>query len=220
MATRVSPRPKVRAKRKAPARRAPIQQRSTATVEAILEATTQILAREGLDALTTNAIAARAGISVGSLYQYFADKQAVLTALLQRHSDRVQGRMRLALQAAAGRPLLDAVETLVLALIDAERIDLRLSPIVHQLLPVWSDSPIDRFELEIERLLAGMLTARTDVRPRDPEMAAAILVRATSGALRTTARRAPEQLSDPSYARELTDLLRGYIRTMAIEPAA
>ncbi len=214
MATRVSPRPSIRAKRKLPARRAPIQQRSVATVEAILEATTQILAREGVGALSTNAIAARAGISVGSLYQYFADKEAVLTALLERHAERVQSRMLAALQEAAGRPLLDALETLVLALIDAERIDPRLSPIVHQLLPLSMDSPIDRFELEVEHMLTAVLAARTDVRPRDPVMTAAVLVRATSGALRTTARRAPEQLADPAFARELTVLLRGRVLAM------
>lgn len=218
MATRVSPAKKPRAKRKLPARRAPIQQRSTATVAAILEATTQILAREGLAALTTNAIAERAGISVGSLYQYFSDKQAVLEALVTRHAERVQAGMLAAVQGAGGRPVLDSLAAIVRALIDAERLDPRLSPIVHQLLPLSGDSPIDRFEADMERLLAGMLAAAPDLRPRDPELAAAVLVRATSGALRTTARRAPDLLADPAFARELTALLRGYLLAMSTDP--
>ena len=59
------------------------QARSRATVEAILEATTRILVEENLDAVTTNAVAARAGISIGSLYQYFPGRDAILAELLR-----------------------------------------------------------------------------------------------------------------------------------------
>lgn len=65
-------------------RKRPRQQRATATVEAILEAAARILERDGLDALTTNAVAERAGVSIGSLYQYFPGKPAILAELIRR----------------------------------------------------------------------------------------------------------------------------------------
>lgn len=64
-------------------RKRPHQQRSAATVDAILEAA-RILERKGLDALTTNAVAELAGVSIGSLYQYFPGKAAILAELIRR----------------------------------------------------------------------------------------------------------------------------------------
>lgn len=65
-------------------RKAPAQPRSTHTVEAILEGAAHILEQRGLEGYTTNAIAARAGVSIGSLYQYFPTKDAVTVALIER----------------------------------------------------------------------------------------------------------------------------------------
>jgi AcrR family transcriptional regulator len=67
-----------------PKRRAPVQERARSTIETILEATTRILEREGRAALNTNYIARRAGISVGTLYQYFRNKDEILVAIARR----------------------------------------------------------------------------------------------------------------------------------------
>src|SRR5437870_12652127 len=72
-------------------RKLPKQERAKATVEAILAATAHILVREGFDAASTNRIADEAGVSVGSLYQYFPSKQAIVSALLERHVHRMLG---------------------------------------------------------------------------------------------------------------------------------
>jgi AcrR family transcriptional regulator len=69
-------------------RRRPKQARSRATREAIVEATAQILERRGSEGLNTNAVAERAGVSIGTLYQYFADKQALLVAAARRELAR------------------------------------------------------------------------------------------------------------------------------------
>jgi len=71
-------------------RREPKQQRSRQTVEAVLEAVQRVLKRHGVEAITTNRIAEAAGVSIGSLYQYFPDKQAIFTALYDRHVDEVR----------------------------------------------------------------------------------------------------------------------------------
>ncbi len=65
-------------------RKRPRQQRSTATVDAILDGAAHILERHGLEGFNTNAVAARAGVSIGSLYQYFPGKDAVMAALIRR----------------------------------------------------------------------------------------------------------------------------------------
>ncbi|QGZ63268.1 TetR/AcrR family transcriptional regulator [Paraburkholderia acidisoli] len=67
-------------------RKRPMQRRSAATVEAILEAAARILEQGGLAGYTTNAIAERAGVSVGSLYQYFPNRDALTAALIERES--------------------------------------------------------------------------------------------------------------------------------------
>ncbi|KCZ60914.1 TetR/AcrR family transcriptional regulator [Hyphomonas chukchiensis] len=74
-------------------RRNPKQARAQATVNAILEATFHILEAEGLANLTTNGIAERAGVSIGTLYQYFSDRDAILAMLGQRQSDGIGERI-------------------------------------------------------------------------------------------------------------------------------
>src|SRR5579864_3733782 len=66
-------------------RKTPVQSRSAASVDAILKATVQVLLRVGKEKLTTTRVAARAGVSVGTLYQYFPNKSALLQAALKRH---------------------------------------------------------------------------------------------------------------------------------------
>ncbi len=71
-------------------RRIPRQARAGSTVDAILDATLQLLEADGPDRLTTNRIAARAGVSIGTLYQYFRDKKAILAALAERKAAGVR----------------------------------------------------------------------------------------------------------------------------------
>ncbi len=75
-------------------RKMPKQRRSREMVERLLEATAATLAERGLDDTTTNHIAEKAGVSIGSLYQYFPDKEALLEALMERVSDKVSNVFR------------------------------------------------------------------------------------------------------------------------------
>jgi len=74
-------------------RKRPRQARSIVLVDAILEASTRILEQHGLDALNTNAVAEKAGVSIGSLYQYFPNRDAILVALLAQFESRMRERM-------------------------------------------------------------------------------------------------------------------------------
>ena len=84
-------------------RRSPRQARSRATVSFVLDAAAQVFGERGY-AATTNEIAARAGVSIGTLYQYFADKDALLVALAERHLEQAQAQLRATLEDAPAEP--------------------------------------------------------------------------------------------------------------------
>ena len=90
-------------------RKQPVQARSAATVDAILEACIQVLLRVGKEKLTTTLVAHRAGVSVGTLYQYFPNKRSLLQAVLRAHLTRVTEALEAACAAHYGLPLCDIV---------------------------------------------------------------------------------------------------------------
>lgn len=101
-------------------RKTPVQSRSSATVEAILEATIQVLTTAGAERLTTTLIAARAGVSVGTLYQYFPNKQSVLHAVLEKHLTKVVEALEGACSEARGEPVAVMAERIVEAFVKAK----------------------------------------------------------------------------------------------------
>src|ERR1019366_6996255 len=104
-------------------RKTPQQSRSVATVEAIYDATIQVLLKKGADRLTTVHVARRAGVSVGTLYQYFPNKQALLFAVLERHMQRVVEAVEEACATNHFQPLEVMVDELMNRFIDAKLVD-------------------------------------------------------------------------------------------------
>src|ERR1044071_4968273 len=111
------------------------QERSRATVDALVEATARILVREGFDKASTNRIAATAGVSVGSLYQYFPSKEALVAAVIERHRQEIQEVARTAIEKAVGQPLQKAVRTMVIAAIAAHSVDPKLHRVLAEQIP-------------------------------------------------------------------------------------
>lgn len=101
-------------------RKTPVQARSAATVAVIAEATVQILLSHGTDRLTTTKVAERAGVSVGTLYQYFPNKQSLLFAVLEHHLDKVSAAVEAACARACHLPLAAMVQDVVEAFVDAK----------------------------------------------------------------------------------------------------
>ena len=128
-------------------RRSPIQGRAQVTVDAILKAAAQILARQGPDAATTNAIAARAGVSIGSLYQYFAGRDALIQELVRRHIAEMQAVLTRALAGIGAQPLPAAIEQMVVAILAAHKVAPRLHQALHQSLALGHLDVIDQFEV-------------------------------------------------------------------------
>lgn len=201
-------------------RRSPVQGRAQVTVEAILKAAAQILARHGPEAATTNAIAARAGVSIGSLYQYFADREALIVELVRRHVEEMQAVLARALAGLGDQPLPAAIEQLVAAIIAAHQVSPRLHQALHQSLAGTRLDAIDHFERQLEALVAGALAARVELALADPGLTAMLLVRALGGLIRTTLRREPERVNDPALASAMTGMILGTLERARRDPAA
>jgi AcrR family transcriptional regulator len=108
---------------KFPHRREPKQRRARHTVEAILDAVIRLLKREGVKAVTTNRIAEVAGISIGSVYQYFPDKRAIFVALHERHVEEIDRVVETKLVAHAASPLDTLVRAMVEAMVEVHALD-------------------------------------------------------------------------------------------------
>jgi AcrR family transcriptional regulator len=123
---------------KAQTRREPQQRRAWHTVDVVLRAVSRVIKRDGLDAVTTNRIADAAGVSIGSLYQYFPDKHAIFTALHKRHIEEVRRVINGTVAEYSGS-LREFTRVLVEGLADLHIAD----PELHELISAEvSDSPI------------------------------------------------------------------------------
>jgi AcrR family transcriptional regulator len=120
---------------KSPARRKPRQRRAQQTVEAVLDAVVRLLKRGGSAAVTTNRIAEVAGVSIGSVYQYFPDKQGIFLALHQRHIEQIDRLVQEKLFEHAASPLDVLMRAMIEALVDAHTIDPELFELMSAEVP-------------------------------------------------------------------------------------
>lgn len=114
---------KIKAKTRVADRRQPQQRRARQTVEAVLDAVVRIMKREGVKAVTTNRVAEVAGVSIGSVYQYFPDKRAIFVALHERHIQQIDRMVESKLFENAESSLDDLIRGMVEAMIDAHAPD-------------------------------------------------------------------------------------------------
>ena len=101
-------------------RKTPVQARSAVTVGAIHEATIQVLLKAGMEGLTTTRVAERAGVSVGTLYQYYPNKQSLLFAILESHMNEVAEAVEQACENARGKPVPEMVKDVIEAFVGAK----------------------------------------------------------------------------------------------------
>jgi AcrR family transcriptional regulator len=116
-------------------RRQPTQNRAQETVSAILEAVIRLLKRGGLSAITTNHIAVAAGVSIGSVYQYFPNKQAIFLALHERHINHVDQVLRRRMSQSVGEPLEQLVSSLLDGMIEVHASDSELALLLDTEIP-------------------------------------------------------------------------------------
>jgi AcrR family transcriptional regulator len=159
-------------------RKSASQERSRATVQALLDATARVLTREGYDRASTNRIAATAGVSVGSLYQYFPNKEALVAALVARHNREMLDLLREALKEVASLDLATAIAKLVRAAVDAHRVDPALHRVLDEQVPRMGQlAKIEALQGETFQLVRHYLEKRRhEIAVRDLDSATSILV--------------------------------------------
>jgi AcrR family transcriptional regulator len=116
-------------------RKSASQARSRETVDALLRATARLLVRDGYERTNTNKIAEAAGVSVGSLYQYFPNKEALVAAVVDRHQEEIRKLAYGAVAEVAGWPIKAAVRALAKVGVDAHRIDPQLHKVLDEQVP-------------------------------------------------------------------------------------
>ena len=167
------------------ARRAPTQPRksasqarSRATVDALVEATARILVKEGFDKASTNRIAEVAGISVGSLYQYFPGKEALVVAVIERHQQEILQTVRGELAEVLHQPVEKAVRKLVAVAVKAHRVDPQLHRVLAEQIPrVGKLEILESFNRENFTLFRTYLEShRDELRVDDLELASFVCV--------------------------------------------
>lgn len=160
------------------ARKQPSQERSRQTVAAVLEAAAQVFSSVGYGAATTARIAERAGVSVGSLYQFFSNKEALLVALGERHVERTHARLERALddEALVGAPLQVLIRKLVTAMLELHLEEPALHRLLFQEIP--RQPIITRAKQASEQALLArferLLRGHPEVHVRSPPLAAAL----------------------------------------------
>lgn len=127
------------------------QERSRATVNALIDATARILVKEGFDEASTNHIADVAGVSVGSLYQYFPGKEALVAAVIERHHREIMQTVEGELADIASQPLAQGVRKLIAVAVNAHRIDPKLHRVLAEQIPrVGKLEKVEAFDSRIQ----------------------------------------------------------------------
>jgi AcrR family transcriptional regulator len=193
------------------------QERSRATVEALVEATARILVRDGFDQASTNRIAREAGVSVGSLYQYYPSKEALVAAVMARHSRDLMKVARGAVAQVEGQPIEVGVRKFVAAAIEAHRVDPALHRVLAEQTPRTGPlEEVEVFNRENYGLFRAYLADHVDeLRTLDLDLAAFVCVTSIEALTHTAVLHRPEMLSGEAAGKlvdEATALVLGYLR--------
>ncbi|WP_397581161.1 TetR/AcrR family transcriptional regulator [Sphingorhabdus sp.] len=180
-------------------------------MEIIIEAATQILADKGWRGLTTNAIAQKAGVSIGSVYEYFANKQEIVDVVLDRHLARAEVYLRgFSGFSGDGLPMEHIVEMAVRGFIAIHQGDPKLHRVISNEVPLSTlqRNRIDKLRSDAVELLAQFLEGRTE----DAWLKASIVVDAADALThRWFINEAGIPVSAEAMSQELTKMLRLYV---------
>jgi AcrR family transcriptional regulator len=188
-------------------------------VNAILDGATTILAGEGYHRFTTNLIAKRAGVSIGSLYQYFAGKQAIIAGIARRLEDRALELMMTQLLSAGSAPIQDVAAGLIPSLAGERLGHVAMRREILRHVPrSWTEDVSLAVDTRARDALARYLEQRGDVRRGDAGLMAFVLVHSIEALLEVAVLQRPELLTDPSFLAELAYLATSYLQHR--EPAA
>lgn len=195
-------------------RKTPVQTRSTVTVEAILEATIQVLLAVGKERLTTTRVASRAGVSVGTLYQYFPNKSALLQACLKRHMTEVSRSIERACEQNRCKGLLEMADALTDVYLASKMRDVKASSALYAIASDIDGLVISKAASARSRRAIGELfaTAREGI-TKNPQVVADVFVAAVNGVSRRVLEANEPEQELALLRGELALLIEGYLRS-------
>ena len=198
-------------------RKSAIQERSRATVDALVEATARILVKEGFDKASTNPIPQAAGVSVGSLYQYFPNKEALVAAVIERHQQEIMQTVRGELAEVLAEPVEKAMRMLVAIAVKAHRVDPKLHRVLAEQIPrVGKAEKLELFNRENYALFRTYLERhRDEIRVDDLDLASFVCVTSIEALTHNAVLHYSKMLSDEAMERLIDEgarLVTGYLR--------
>jgi AcrR family transcriptional regulator len=200
-------------------RKKPVQARSKATVDAILAAAAQVLKRKGYAATTTDRIAERAGVSVGSLYQYFPNKDAILVALAERHIDAGFDLVRKLLAEAAleSLPIETLLRRFVVSMVALHEHEPELHRVLFEEVPLPSSvrRGLRRRENAFADEVRALLEAHPEVESRNPNATAYVLVQTVDAIVHNFILHPPEDIDEDVLTDEVVRMLHGHLTRSA-----
>ncbi|WP_257459634.1 TetR/AcrR family transcriptional regulator [Archangium lipolyticum] len=195
-------------------RKRPRQERAKATVEVLLEAAAHVFVSSGYEGTTTKQVAERAGVSIGTLYQYFPSKEALVAMLLERLHQRVLGIISDKLVHHPITDLEQEVRDLIRTLVEVYGVNPRLQRVLlEQASRIGPLQVVQEIEARVESLVQGVLSRNLEFEhPRDLGLVVFIIIRALRSAVWSTVVERPELIGTPELVEELSALVLGYLR--------
>jgi AcrR family transcriptional regulator len=201
-------------------RKTPVQARATVTVEAICEATIQVLLSQGADRLTTTRVAERAGVSVGTLYQYFPNKQSLLCAVFEDHLNRVAAAVESACESAHHKPLVDMIRQVVEAYVSAKMDRADISVALYKIAPdVGGAELVKRIGQRLRKALETTFQTAPDVDASPDKFAIDMMLSAMSGAMRSALEAGASQATFRKLREHLVLLCQSYMAAVTAQRA-
>jgi AcrR family transcriptional regulator len=202
-------------------RKSPVQARSAASVDAILEATIQVLLDVGKERLTTTKVAYRAGVSVGTLYQYFPNKSALLQAVLRRHLEQVTQAIDRVCREQRASTLPQMATALINAFLEAKMKDVKTSVALYSVSSDVDGAKIARqMGLRSNKAIVAMLTSAREPLTRDSQLVASMLQSAMGGVSRRLLESDAPEKHFETLRQELILLARAYLEACSAKPFA
>jgi AcrR family transcriptional regulator len=193
---------------KRPSRRAPRQERSQQTVDAILTATHQLVSEHGIEALTTNAVARRAGVSIGSLYQYFPSKRALVAELRRKHQEAGQVIFRAEALSLLNAPVAVTARRFVEKMIEVHRAEPRL----HRALELEGRGGMGQWEHDALAIIRAYLEHhKAELRVSNLDQAAFVVAATVEAVTHGAVLERPELLHDESLVDGVARMLVAYL---------